>query len=214
MVEVRVLRQLKRRNKIIGTSATIRFKHEGDNNTILVNVYHHYDGYIEGVGHDLAEFLLSKKIVNGITCFDDMNTIANGFSCLIAQYISNVKKGPGEVYICLQDFEGDYNYDVIYNDCKNEIYIKVTHYDKVLFKGSPKELLEYKDKEDEEEINMTDVELVIKLPKGHGRLFILDEESLKEFFTSFSFSCQKWISEVGISNATLKVIEADKEDNK
>lgn len=134
----------------MGTSAAIRFKHEGDNNTILVNVYHHYDGYIEGVGHDLAEFLLSKKIVNGITCFDDMNTIANGFSCLIAQYISNVKKGPGEVYIYPQYFKGDYNYDVVYNGCKNEIYIKVTHYDKVLFEGSPKELLEYKEEADED----------------------------------------------------------------
>ena len=51
----------------------------------------------------------------------------------------------------------------------------------------------------------------IVLPKGHGRLFILDEELTKKFFTSFSFSCQKWISEVGISNATLKVIESDKE---
>lgn len=50
------------------------------------------------------------------------------------------------------------------------------------------------------------------LPKEHGRLFILDEELAKKFFTSFSFSCQKWISEVGISNATLKVIEADKEE--
>ena len=133
----------------MGTSAAIRFKYEGDN-TILVNVCHHYDGYIEGVGHDLAEFLLSKKIVNGITCFDDMNAIANGFSCLIAQYISNVKRGPGEVYIYPQHFKGDYNYDVVYNGCKNEIYIKVTHYDKVLFEGSPKELLEYKDKEKED----------------------------------------------------------------
>lgn len=133
----------------MGTSATIRFKHKEDN-SILVNVYHHYDGYIEGVGHDLAEFLLSKKIVNGITCFDDMNTIANGFSCLIAQYISYVKKGPGEVYIYPQYFKGDYNYDVVYNGCKNEIYIKVTHYDKVLFEGSPKELLEYKEEADED----------------------------------------------------------------
>lgn len=132
----------------MGTSATIRFKYEGDN-SILVNVYHHYDGYIEGVGHDLAEFLLSKKIVNGITAFDDMNVIANGFSCLIAQYISNVKKGPGEVYIYPQYFKGDYNYDVVYNGCKNEIYIKVTHFDKVLFEGSPKELLEYKEEADE-----------------------------------------------------------------
>jgi len=133
----------------MGTTAAIRFKYEEDN-SILVNVYHHYDGYIEGVGHDLAEFLLSKKIVNGIICFDDMNTIANGFSCLIAQYISNVKKGPGEVYIYPQDFKGDYNYDIVYNGCKNEIYIKVIHYDKILFEGSPKELLEYKEESDED----------------------------------------------------------------
>lgn len=49
------------------------------------------------------------------------------------------------------------------------------------------------------------------LPKGHGRLFIFDEEKAKNFFTKFSFSSQDWISEVGISNATIKVIEADKE---
>lgn len=49
------------------------------------------------------------------------------------------------------------------------------------------------------------------LPKGHGRLFILDEAKAKEYFTNFSFSSQSWISEVDISKATLKVIEADKE---
>lgn len=129
----------------MGTTATVQFKHKGDNQ-ILVNVRHHYDGYIEGVGHDLANFLLSKKIVNGISVFDNRDSIANGFDCLIAQYISNVKKGPGNVYICPQHFKGDYNYDVIYdNYYKNEIYIKVTHFDKVLFKGSPKELLEYEE---------------------------------------------------------------------
>ena len=48
------------------------------------------------------------------------------------------------------------------------------------------------------------------LPKGHGRLFILDEEKAKKYLTKFSFSLQDWISEVGISNATIKVIEADK----
>lgn len=128
----------------MGTSATVRFKYEGCKQ-ILVNVDHHCDGYIKGVGHDLAKFLLSKEIVNGITGFDDRDSIANGFGCLIAQYISNVKKGPGSVYICPQHFEGDYNYDVIYNNYKNDIYIKVTHFDKFLFEGSPKELLEYKE---------------------------------------------------------------------
>ena len=49
------------------------------------------------------------------------------------------------------------------------------------------------------------------LPKGHSRLFILDEEKAKKYFTKFSFSLQDWISEVGISNATIKVIEIDKD---
>jgi len=55
------------------------------------------------------------------------------------------------------------------------------------------------------------IESGIVLPKGHGRLFILDETKAKRYFTNFSFSLQDWISEVGISNATIKVIEADKE---
>ena len=52
----------------------------------------------------------------------------------------------------------------------------------------------------------------IVLLKGYGRLFILDEEKVKKYFTKFSFSLQDWISEVDISKATIKVIEADKED--
>lgn len=51
------------------------------------------------------------------------------------------------------------------------------------------------------------------LPKGYGRLFILDEEVAKKYFTKFSFSLQDWISEVGISEATLEIIETDKDDN-
>lgn len=50
------------------------------------------------------------------------------------------------------------------------------------------------------------------LPKGHGRLFLLDEEIVKEYLTSFSFSSEDWISEDDISKATLKVLEADKEE--
>lgn len=49
------------------------------------------------------------------------------------------------------------------------------------------------------------------LPKGHGRLLILDEAEAKKCFTNFDFSSLNWISEVAISMATLKIIEADKE---
>jgi len=51
------------------------------------------------------------------------------------------------------------------------------------------------------------------LPKGYGRLFILDEEKAKKYFTKFSFSLQDWISEVDMSKATIKVIEADKTES-
>ena len=48
------------------------------------------------------------------------------------------------------------------------------------------------------------------LPKGHDRLIILSEDAVKREQTPLSFSCQNWISEVGLSNATVAIIEADK----
>lgn len=51
------------------------------------------------------------------------------------------------------------------------------------------------------------------LPKGHGRLVILSENRLKENQINLDFSCQKWISEVGLSNATVTIIEADKAES-
>lgn len=48
------------------------------------------------------------------------------------------------------------------------------------------------------------------LPKEHGRLMILSEDKLKENQINLDFSCQKWISEVGLSDATVTIIESDK----
>ena len=50
------------------------------------------------------------------------------------------------------------------------------------------------------------------LPKGHGRLIILSEDAVKREYTSLGYSCQSWISDVGLSNATVAIIEADKEE--
>ena len=49
------------------------------------------------------------------------------------------------------------------------------------------------------------------LPKGHRKLIILSEDAVKREQISFSFSSQNWISEVGLSNAIVAIIEADKE---
>ena len=49
------------------------------------------------------------------------------------------------------------------------------------------------------------------LPEGHRRLMILSEDTVKERQVKLDFSCQKWISEVDLSYATVAIIEADKE---
>lgn len=49
------------------------------------------------------------------------------------------------------------------------------------------------------------------LPEHHGRLMILSETKVKENQINLDFSCQKWIGEVDLSNATVAIIEAEKE---
>lgn len=53
----------------------------------------------------------------------------------------------------------------------------------------------------------------IQLPKGYGRLIVVSENKLKENQINLDFSCEKWISEVDLSNATVATIEADKEES-
>lgn len=50
----------------------------------------------------------------------------------------------------------------------------------------------------------------IPLPE-HGRMIILSEDAVKREQVPLSFSCQNWISEVGLFNATVAIIEADTE---
>ena len=65
-----------------------------------------------------------------------------------------------------------------------------------------------------DEINGKIAEAIIDgtpLPEHHGRLMILSEDIVKENQINLDFSCQKWISEVGLIYATNAIIEADKE---
>ena len=49
------------------------------------------------------------------------------------------------------------------------------------------------------------------LPKGHGKLIILSEDAVKRDLTPLGFSCQYWISDVGLSNATVAIIGTESE---
>ena len=76
----------------------------------VMNMYRQFDGYIEGHGQELAEFLLSGKLVNGFGSKTEKQF--NGMGCLAAQMICNFKDGVGGFYIysvdstdCWQDYE-------------------------------------------------------------------------------------------------------------
>ena len=62
----------------MGTRSTITFCEKIDDKIIpYVNIYQQYDGYLEGVGKELCEWLEDKIIVNGFSP-GDRRDIANG----------------------------------------------------------------------------------------------------------------------------------------
>jgi hypothetical protein len=105
----------------------------------VVNMYRQYDGYFEGHGKELAEFLASKTVING---FGDQNmeTHANGLGCLAAQLVGSFKKDIGGFYLVPHDQQEEYNYTIKVDDDRNIVMIG-EGYDKK-FEGSPKEFLD------------------------------------------------------------------------
>ena len=79
----------------------------------LVNMYRQYDGYPQGHGLDLAEFLSEFTMVNGLVADSYKGKVANGSGCLAAQLVQHFKDGPGNIYLeALND--GDHWEEYIY----------------------------------------------------------------------------------------------------
>lgn len=97
-------------------------------------LYRQYDGYREGHGEELIEFLKNKKIVNGISLGNNKNNAFNGMSCLAASVIAHFKndiggfylypaktRNIGEEYIYIvKGNEGDAQATVIMDSCDGE----------------------------------------------------------------------------------------------
>lgn len=147
----------------MGTRSKTSFiEKRGEEHIHLVSVYRQYDGYVEGMGHDLANYILDKEICNGIRLGRDTSKLANGFGCLIAQLIRDFKEDVGGLYIITENDIQEYNYDIIFdsdlyygNNFKEELetnkYFKVRVTDwneKIMFEGTLKELLEFKENEE------------------------------------------------------------------
>jgi hypothetical protein len=128
----------------------------------IVNMFRQYDGYPTGHGAELAEFLTTGRLVNGLALTKTVEEIVfNGMGCLGAQMIAYFKQTPGAFYIHpvdMTDCGQDYEYHIY--DSGKGLYIEVvncgcnmfgvTFSDKrdTVFKGNLKEFTEFcKEKE-------------------------------------------------------------------
>jgi hypothetical protein len=69
-----------------------------DRNEAIVCMYRQYDGYPSGHGSELAKFLNSGEVVNGLP-MNANKRLFNGMSCLAAQMVDEFKEEAGGIYL-------------------------------------------------------------------------------------------------------------------
>jgi hypothetical protein len=129
----------------------------------IVCMYRQFDGYPQGHGRELAEFLAPITMVNGLS--GQPVKVANGYGCLAAQIVTHFK--------AQHDAGGIYLYEPEASDCGEEyvylvegghsgqgwdrkptqptISVQAVYEKKQLFKGSPAEFLNWLEKVNEKE---------------------------------------------------------------
>ena len=101
----------------MATRASIKIS-DCDGN-FIANIYHHYDGYPEGLGQKLIDICDSGKIVNGLRAGQGKQF--NGFNDLVCSIVFELKEhsGDGRVYLNTEDDYGkcgeDYLYEIVEN---------------------------------------------------------------------------------------------------
>jgi hypothetical protein len=115
-------------------------------NTLVV-LYGQYDGYPDGYGKDLYDFLSDVFITNGLVVGSSKENVANGAGCLAAQLVCNFKTEPGGFYLAneSQDWGEDYKYTItVLGTGEAPFHIKVQNDDgKEIFSGNIKEFGEF-----------------------------------------------------------------------
>ena len=110
-------------------------------NKTIVDIYHHWDGYPEGLGVKLASYLNGYHIVNGLGRDDDK--LFNGNGCMAASIIAHLKERPGDIYIEPRKSHSwiDYHY-YVWGDYYKDIWISIFDGNECIFVGKPQALLD------------------------------------------------------------------------
>lgn len=110
-----------------------------DNDEVVVNMYAQYDGYPEGHGKELADFLVPLTLTNGFS--GDTTNLANGMGCLAAQLIARFKVGCGGHYLYPADAR-DCGQDYEYHVHDNRVVVK-NHNGHKMFDGNWKDFAKF-----------------------------------------------------------------------
>ncbi len=98
----------------MGTRSITVVKDERGNK--IIEMYRQMDGYPEGMGKDLQDFIDSGKIVHGIQAFETKRAF-NGIDCFAAQLVTDMKDGIGGIYLSAptKDYKNKKKYSEMYN---------------------------------------------------------------------------------------------------
>jgi hypothetical protein len=111
-----------------------------DGGTAVINMYRQFDGYPEGHGRELSDFLSQfDAVVNGMA-LNETRKVANGMGCLAAQMIAHFKQTAGGFYIH-PVYEYDCGQEYEYHVYEDKVIVK--NPDEVIFQGDWKEFASF-----------------------------------------------------------------------
>jgi hypothetical protein len=121
---------------------TYKQKNGKEKHTPIIKLYRQYDGYMEGHGLELAEFLAPYHIVNGLGG-DTKIKVANGMGCLAAQLVASFKDGPGQFYLYPPKLGVDNWQEYEYHVYKDKVVVTTigSNNDNTIFEGTWGEFL-------------------------------------------------------------------------
>ncbi len=94
----------------MGTRSTTKIYNGND---LILSLYKQYDGYPDGLGKELKDFIKSGKFTNGFGSSDE-GVVFNGVGCFALQLVSHLKKGVGGLYATTANDSQAYNYTIKY----------------------------------------------------------------------------------------------------
>lgn len=125
-----------------------------DEDGVYVSLYRQYDGYPEGHGKELAEFLDGAEIGNGITG-NPPPGFFNGVGDLAARLVTFFKENHkiiGGFYIIPTGTKWGPDYTYTVTGRNSEVFVKVQSYsDKTLFEGPVGDFRVWVNSEEDEE---------------------------------------------------------------